>query len=54
LREAALRDCPVVTVQELVLAQMELQAKLFTNKPIPRDVLTAAMPAGLRRMRQPD
>jgi 3-dehydroquinate dehydratase/shikimate dehydrogenase len=47
LREAAARGCKVVAPIEVLLAHLECQARLFTSKPIPRDVLRAGLPAWL-------
>ena len=44
IREAALRGCRVVTPRELLLGQLELQAKLLSGKEVPREVLEAALP----------
>jgi 3-dehydroquinate dehydratase/shikimate dehydrogenase len=44
LREAESRGCAVVAPGELLLTHLELQARLFTSKPIPRDVIRSALP----------
>jgi 3-dehydroquinate dehydratase / shikimate dehydrogenase len=47
LREAEARGCTAVAPRELFLDRVELQARLFTGKPVPRPVLSAALPAWL-------
>jgi 3-dehydroquinate dehydratase/shikimate dehydrogenase len=47
LREAQMRGCAVVAPLDVLLAHLELQARLFTSKPIPRDVLRSGLPARL-------
>jgi 3-dehydroquinate dehydratase/shikimate dehydrogenase len=47
LREAEARGCTAIAPRELLLDRLELQARLFTGKQVPRDVLSAAIPAWL-------
>ncbi len=44
LREAQGRGCDIVTPLDLILDLLELQAKTLTGKPVPREVLKAAIP----------
>ena len=44
LRGAEARGCDIVSPLELMLDLLELQAKTLTGKPIPREVLRAAIP----------
>jgi 3-dehydroquinate dehydratase/shikimate dehydrogenase len=47
LREAEARGCTVVRPRDLLLDRLELQARLFTGKQVPRDVMAGAIPAWL-------
>jgi 3-dehydroquinate dehydratase / shikimate dehydrogenase len=47
LREAEARGCTAVAPREVFLDRVELQARLFTGKQVPREVLSAALPAWL-------
>ncbi len=47
LREAEARGCTVVAPRELLLDRLDLQARLFTGKLVPREVMAGALPAWL-------
>jgi 3-dehydroquinate dehydratase/shikimate dehydrogenase len=44
LKEAQSRDALIVDPRDILLHQLELQARLLTGKPVPREVLAVAVP----------
>jgi len=44
LKDAQLRGCPIVDPRRLFLQQLEQQVRLLTGKPIPMEILAAALP----------
>lgn len=48
LREAEVRGCRVVTPRQLLLDQLDVQARLITGKAVPREVFAKALPEALQ------